>query len=331
MLSRLDRRLVKVLPLITPVSVLIGVLLGSHLSGYTFLSPWIFAFMTFSGSISSSFKEFLKVLTHPLPLIATLFILHIIMPLIAMAFGFIAYSGDSFTITGLILAAAIPTGITSFVWVAIYKGNTVLTLSIILIDTILAPFVVPYTLSLLVGTKVQMDIAAMMQGLFYMIVLPSLIGMLLNQWTKGSIKQSWGPRLNPFSKIAMGVVVAINSSVVSPFLRHFDARMLGLACTVLILSSLGYLLGWVTARLMRWEPDIVIALTFNGGMRNISAGAVLAVSYFAAPVAIPVVLAMLFQQSLASLFGYLLNRRSTPKKAGTDAITTKLTPNVDKI
>ncbi|MEC0230489.1 bile acid:sodium symporter family protein [Paenibacillus alba] len=309
MLSQFNRQLEKILPLITPVSVLIGVLLGSHLSGFTFLSPWLFAFMTFSGSISSSFKEFVKVVVQPLPLITTLLILHVGMPLIALGLGHAIYSHEPLTITGLILAAAIPTGITSFVWVAIYRGNIVLTLSIILMDTILSPFVVPYTLSALVGTKVQLDSLAMMKGLFFMIVVPSLIGMLLNQWTKGQIKEKWSGRLGPFSKITMGIVVAINSSVIAPYLRDFNAKLLGLAGLVLFIASLGYMLGWLVAKLMRWEQDVVVALTFNSGMRNISAGAVLAVAYFPPPVAIPVVLGMLFQQSLASLFGYLLNRR----------------------
>ncbi|MNI26066.1 Sodium Bile acid symporter family protein [compost metagenome] len=237
------------------------------------------------------------------------------MPLIAMGLGHLTFSGDSFTITGLILAAAIPTGITSFVWVAIYRGNTALTLAIILLDTVLSPFVVPYTLSVLIGAKVQMDTTAMMQGLFYMIVLPSLVGMLLNQWTKGKIKERWGPRLSPFSKITMGIVVAINSSVVAPFLRDISFDLVGLALFVLGMASLGYILGWLIARLMRWDHDIVVALTFNGGMRNISAGAVLAVAYFPPPVAIPVVLGMLFQQSLASLFGYLLHRPSNANKS----------------
>jgi BASS family bile acid:Na+ symporter len=309
MLSHLNRQLEKILPLITPVSVLIGVLLGSHLSGFTFLSPWLFAFMTFSGSISSSFNEFVKVIVQPLPLIATLLILHVGMPLLALGLGHAVYSHDPLTITGLILAAAIPTGITSFVWVAIYRGNIVLTLSIILMDTVLSPFVVPYTLSALIGTKVQMDTFAMMKGLFFMIVVPSILGMLLNQWTKGRIKEQWSGRLGPFSKICMGIVVAINSSVIAPYLRDFNAKLLGLAGFVLALASLGYILGWIVAKLMKWDQDVVVALTFNSGMRNISAGAVLAVAYFPPPVAIPVVLGMLFQQSLASLFGFLLNRR----------------------
>lgn len=309
MLPQLNRKLEKIMPLITPISVLIGVLLGSHLSGFSYLSPWLFAFMTFSGSISSSFREFVKVVAQPLPLIVTLLILHVAMPLIALVFGHAVYSDEPLTITGLILAAAIPTGITSFVWVAIYRGNIVLTLSIILMDTILSPFVVPYTLSALIGTKVQMDSLAMMKGLFFMIVAPSLLGMLLNQLTQGKVKEQWSGRLGPFSKICMGIVVAINSSVIAPYLRDFNADLLGLAAFVLALASLGYILGWMVAKLMKWDQAVVVALTFNSGMRNISAGAVLAVAYFPPPVAIPVVLGMLFQQSLASLFGYLLNRR----------------------
>ncbi|NEW06907.1 bile acid:sodium symporter family protein [Paenibacillus sp. SYP-B3998] len=318
MFLQLNRKLEKMMPLITPFGLLIGVLLGAHLSSFAYLSPWIFAFMTFSGSISSSFKEFVQVVVQPLPLLTTLVILHVIMPLLALGLGHVVYSNDPLTLTGLILAAAIPTGITSFVWVAIYCGNIVLTLSIILIDTLLSPFIVPYTLSVLVGTKVQMDMLVMMKGLFYMIVLPSLIGMLLNQWTRGKVKKQWSGRLGPFSKIAMGIVVAMNGSVIAPYLRDITSKLMGLALIVLLLASMGYLLGWLIAKLMRWNDDIVVALTFNGGMRNIGAGAVLAVAYFPAPVALPVVLGMLFQQSLASLFGYLLNKRYALKKPHLD-------------
>jgi len=296
------------MPLITPLGVLIGVLLGGHLSGYTYLSPWIFAFMTFAGSINSSFGDFFGVLKRPAPLIACLFTLHVLMPLTAMGMGHVFFAGDELTITGFILAAAIPTGISSFVWVGIYRGNTALTLAIILLDTLLSPVVVPYTLSVLVGARVALDIGAMMQSLFLMVVLPSVLGMLLNHRTQGQVKQRWGPRLSPFSKLSMGIVVAINGSVIAPYLRDINLRLVQTALVVLAVASLGYILGFLVARMAGWGRDNVVALTLNGGMRNISAGSVLAITYFPAPVAIPVVLGMLFQQSLAALFGYLLGR-----------------------
>lgn len=317
MLYQLNRQLERIMPLITPMSVLIGVLLGSRLSGFTYLLPWIFAFMTFSGSISSNFTQLLKSIKQPIPLLVMLFILHVIMPLLALGTGHLFHNGDHLTLTGLILAASIPTGITSFVWVSMYRGNIALTLSIILIDTLLSPFVVPLTLSLMVGSKVHMDISGMIAGLFLMIVLPSVLGMLLNQASNGQVVK-WSPSLAPFAKIGLGIVVAINGSVVSPYLRHIDAKMLILAVTVLGLALCGYVMGWLSAWLMHWDRDILIALTFNGGMRNISAGAVLAVTYFAAPVAIPVVLGMLFQQSLASFFGYLLGKQNADQEIKTN-------------
>lgn len=310
MLQTLNRQLNKMMPLITPTSILIGVLCGSSLAPYTYLSPWLFAFMTFAGSISLSFKDFLNVLKKPLPLVLCLFILHLAMPLAAMGMGHLAFPGDFYTITGFILAAAIPTGVSSFVWVSIYKGNIALTLSIILIDTLLAPFVVPGILALLVGTSVRLDAVAMMTSLFWMIVVPSLVGMLLNQWTQGKVITAWGPWLNPFSKLAMASVVAINGAVVAPYLTDFSPRLLELAAIIVLLAAIGYALGFGLSRLIGLNEADKVALVFNGGMRNISAGAVLAVTYFPAPVAVPVVLGMVFQQVMASLVGLVLGRQA---------------------
>ncbi|MGG1614840.1 bile acid:sodium symporter family protein [Paenibacillus sp. FSL K6-2441] len=310
MLQTLNRQLNKLMPLITPTGILIGVLCGSRLASYTYLSPWLFAFMTFAGSISLSFKDFLNVLKKPLPLVLCLFILHLAMPLMAMGMGHLAFPGDAYTITGFILAAAIPTGVSSFVWVSIYKGNIALTLSIILIDTLLAPFVVPGILALLVGTSVRLDAVAMMTSLFWMIVVPSLVGMVLNQWTQGKVITTWGPWLNPFSKLAMASVVAINGAVVAPYLTDFSPRLLGLAAIIVLLAAIGYALGCGLSRLISLNEADKVALVFNGGMRNISAGAVLAVTYFPAPVAVPVVLGMVFQQVMASLVGLVLGRQA---------------------
>lgn len=58
MLRTLNQRLNRIMPLITPVSIIVGVLCGSILSSYTYLAPWLFAFMTFAGSISLGFRDF---------------------------------------------------------------------------------------------------------------------------------------------------------------------------------------------------------------------------------------------------------------------------------
>ena len=48
MLKTINKQMDKAMPLITPISVVIGVLLAEHLTDYTFLVPWILAFITFA-------------------------------------------------------------------------------------------------------------------------------------------------------------------------------------------------------------------------------------------------------------------------------------------
>ena len=146
-----------------------------------------------------------------------------------------------------------------------------------------------------------------------MVVIPSLIGMFLNQVTRGKIKDQLGSRLAPFSKICIGIVVMLNGAIVAPYLKDINLKLVGITVTVFCIAFSGYLFSFFLGRLMKMDRDTVVTLTFTGGMRNISAGAVLAVSFFPAAVAVPVVVGMLFQQVLASTNGYFLDRYYTRK------------------
>ncbi len=316
---RFNRFIEKWMPFVTPCSLLLGVLFSTWLTSYSFLVPWIFAFMTFAGGLGSGFKDMKKVMQHPAPLLACMLILHIWMPLIAWGAGHLFFSSDPYTITGIVLAFAIPTGIVSFMWVSLYQGNIALTLSIILVDTFLAPFVVPFTLRLLVGANVSIDIWGMMQGLIWMVVLPSLAGMTLNHWTKGGVKTTLAPKLAPFSKIGLILVVAINASVVAPNFKHIDGKFLAVAATILVIAASGYVWGWLTGKRLKGDKGVIVAMTFNSGMRNISAGAVIAATYFPAPVVFPVMVGTLFQQILASTYAHFLSKTYGHRDEGVPA------------
>ncbi|MFP7298907.1 bile acid:sodium symporter family protein [Neobacillus niacini] len=313
MLQTLNKQLEKIMPLITPVSVIVGVLLSVYIKDFSYLIPWIFAFMTFAGSLNSNFKSLSTVVRHPLPIFAAMILLHILMPIWAWGVGHLTFQDDIFTITGIVLGMAIPTGVTSFIWVSIYKGNIPLTLSIILIDTMLSPIIVPYCLSLLIGEKIEMDMLGIMQGLVGMIVLPSILGMLLNQFLKRSVTKQLSTTLAPFSKICIGIVVMLNGAVIAPYLKNINLKLMGIILVVFFIAATGYVFSFFIGKLIRSDKDTIVSLTFSGGMRNISAGAVIAVTYFPPAVAVPVVVGMLFQQVLASFAGSVLARYYSKK------------------
>ncbi|TRZ36599.1 bile acid:sodium symporter family protein [Niallia circulans] len=303
MLQSMNAFLGKWMPLLTPVSVVVGVLLSSFLNNFYFLVPWVFAAMTFTGSLNSNFKSMKHTIFHPLSLLLTLAVLHVITPIWAFAIGHLFFSNDPFTITGLTLATVIPTGITSVIWVSMYKGNVPLTLAIILADTLLSPFLVPLSMSIFVGEAVQLDVWGMMRGLLVMIVIPSIAGMAINQFYSKEKALHWNKILAPFSKLGLAAVVAINSSVVAPYLRHIDIKFIYVGLTMFFVALSGYFFSWLLGVLTKRQKDETIAMIFTGGMRNISAGAVMAVSFFPPQVAVPVVIGMLFQQILAALYG----------------------------
>lgn len=308
MLIRVNKWLEKVMPFITPTAVLVGIVLSAWLKDYRYLVTWIFAGMTFIGSLGASFTDLGKVVRQPWPIVVNLTILHLVMPILGWLAAKLMFPGDVLTETGFILLFAIPTGVVSMVWVTIYRGNLALTLALVLVDTLLSPFITPAILSLFVGAKVQIDVWGMMKGLLWMVVIPSFLGMALHQLTGGKVKSSWSPNLAPFTKLGLFTVVAINSAVVAPYLKKAGSGLIFTIAAVFVTVAIGYILGWLVSKLLGWGRDVTVAMTFNSGMRNLSAGAVLAISFFPPPVALPVISGMLFQQILASVFGAALHK-----------------------
>ena len=150
-------------------------------------------------------------------------------------------------------------------WVTIYHGNGPLSLSLVIVDTLLAPFLIPLILRILVGSRIRVDTAGMMEELILMIALPAILAMAFNQVSKGKVKEE-------------------------------------------LLAAVGYLLGWLGGSLLHGNEKTKISMIYGVGMRNISAGAVIASAYFPAEVVFPVITATLFQQILAAVYGVLIKR-----------------------
>lgn len=300
----------KWLPILTPTSVIIGILAAPLFQPFTFLVPWIFAFITFAGSLQSNITTARHAMAHPLTLFVSLTILHVLTPLWAWSIGHLFFSGDVYTITGLILAVVIPTGITSVIWVSMYHGNIPIALAIIFIDTMLSPLIVPYSIHLLVGQSIQMDVASLIIGLLIMIVIPTIAGLTTNQIIRNkSLVKNVTIILSPIAKMSLPFIIAINSSSLAPYMKTINFKFVKMTLVVLFISISGFVFCWILSHLFKQSKENAVALIFTGGMRNISTGVVVAVTYFSPQVALPVVMGMLFQQTLAAANGHYIRIR----------------------
>ena len=153
MLGKFNSFIEKWMAFVTPVCLLTGVLfpdIAKHGVPYV---TYAFAFMTFVGALKSRFRDVADVFKRPLPLILMLLVLHALVPMIACGLGHLLFPGNANYITGMVLEFSVPTAVISLMWVSIYNGNSPLSLSLVVIDTILAPFLIPAALKILVGSS----------------------------------------------------------------------------------------------------------------------------------------------------------------------------------
>ena len=308
-LSQWDRFLGSYFPWFVLACATTGVLFPdtfSWLNGS--ITMGLFAFMTFSNSLGGGFRELGRVFLRPLPVVVTLLLLHVVIPLLTLGLGNLLFPDAPLFTIGLVLEYVIPTGVASLMWVGICGGNEPLCLSIVLLDTLAAPVVIPLSLKLLVGSVVEVDTWGMMGDMMIMVALPALAAMTVYQVTGGRAAVTLKPRLALFAKLALLIVITANATSCSSFLRSIDRPLVLVMATVFLLCLFGFLAGYWAAKLLGLDFPTRATMCLNTGLRNISAGSVLALQYFPAQVVFPVAFTPLFLQFTTSIIVKVLMR-----------------------
>ncbi len=288
----------------------IGYLLHGIMGDWTGAVVILFACMTFVTALGTRFREFGYVARHPVVLASMFILLHAFLPVIAYLAAR-AFLHKTAYIVGVVLASSIPVGVTSIMWTGMANGDLPLGLSLVSLDTLLSPIVIPLTIHVIIGHSVDLPFWTLFWGLVWMVVLPTLLGIFANELSRGRIKPAVLPVAGPVSKLSMLAVVSINVAAVTPSLAH-QSGLFPILCVLFLLAGFGYLVGYGASRAERVDRPKRVTMTYNVGMRNISAGIAIASQYFGHMVSIPVVLAMLFQQPFATLVFWLLGK-SKPK------------------
>jgi len=126
-----------------------------------------------------SIKDFAGVIKMPKGVIVGLICQFTIMPIIgisiASSFGF-----PPEIAAGIILVGSSPSGLASNVMSFIAKANLALSVTLTAIATLLAPLITPTLMSLLAQQYVPIDFWNMMLGIFNMVILPIIAGLVFN-------------------------------------------------------------------------------------------------------------------------------------------------------
>ncbi|MDR0401225.1 MAG: bile acid:sodium symporter [Treponema sp.] len=296
----------KLMPVLAPAGVILGFLAPAVFVRLRPFIPWLFGLMTLSGAVRLKIREFSLVLREPPPIALALFSSHVVMPLLAMIVSTAVFREERGIVSGYVLVYSVPTAVSGFIWVNIYKGDNALALALILIATVLAPVLTPGAMSILLGTKVALDMTGIALSLVMMVVVPTAIGIGVNELSRGKIPRIVAPYLNLLAKFCLILVIAANAAAVAPQVRFADPQVWIIAALCVLLAAAGYCLSRFIGALCRLPPDKQITLFFSTGLRNISAAATIAIEFFPQEAALPALLGIVFQQSMAALMGRLL-------------------------
>jgi tagaturonate reductase len=307
---KFNRFLEKFMPATTPFSIVLGFLLPSVFSVLKPCVPLLFGLMTFSGALKLRAAELGKSFRSPLPILLFFAAAHVIMPVLAM-FVSSAFFANNDVITGFVLLFSGPTAVSGFIWIIILKGDMALCLTLILLDTILAPIVVPGSISLLMGAKTIMDMTGIALSLLFMVVIPTIIGVTVNETSKGKIPAAICPFFDPFAKICLMLVIAANAAIVAPGIKLTNPLVWQVALLVIVLTSAGFLLVKLITVMGKCRNPKDITLIISGGLRNNSAVMTIAVAFFPEAAVLPTLMSIICQQTIAAIMGKIFAQKQT--------------------
>ena len=294
----------KHLMVIVPLGVALGIAFPEVLLPVKPLIPTLFAIMTLQNSLSNDLGSMAVTLRRPLALVITIVTVHLAMPLVTFAIASLIFGPNSPTVAGVVLEYSVPIGASTVMWIGMFSGELALGIS-----TLLSPFTIPAAMQLLVGTTVEVDALGMMGDMAYMVAVPALVSTVFNELSHGWAKQVLAPATTPISRLALPLIVATNATGIAEPVRHLTPRLVGIMLLMLCFAIGSFLVGMALARrLAQDDEERFVAISFLCGIRNVTAGAVLASQYFGPEVMFPAIIGTPFQQVLAATFGRIMER-----------------------
>jgi BASS family bile acid:Na+ symporter len=228
----------------------------------TLITPLIQIIM-FGMGTSMSAKDFVSVAKEPKAVVIGVAAQFIIMPTLGYTLAKISGFPPEIA-AGIILIGCSPSGLASNVMNYLAKANLALSITITSITTLLAPFITPLLMKFLAGTFIEIDLYKMMWDIFKMIMIPIGAGLLFNKLFHGKFK--WLDNAMPYiSMLGIAGVITFVTAAGRESLLDIGMVLLGL---VLIHNSLGYLIGYWSARLLKMNERDSRTVAIEVGMQN---------------------------------------------------------------
>ncbi len=246
------------------------------------LIPWLLGLVMFGMGITLSPADFNILARHPKAVLAGVAAQFIIMPLVAYALATLLQLPPEIAV-GVILVGCCPGGTASNVMTYLARGNVALSVAVTSVSTLLAPVLTPTVFYLLANQWLEISAVAMFWSILKMVLLPVVLGVLAHTLFKKQTEAA--AAVLPLVSVA--AIVLIVGAVVAASKAQIAQSGLLILGVVILHNGIGYLLGFLAAKICRLPYDAQKTLAIEVGMQNSGLGAALASAYFSPLSAVP--------------------------------------------
>ena len=237
-----------------------------------FLLNICLAFLMFAVAIDIKLNDFVQVFKNPKVAFVGLFSQLILLPLLTIGLILIFKPAASVAL-GMILVAACPGGNVSNYAVHLAKGNSAVSIILTSTTTILSIFITPLAFLVwsklipglqLMGREISIDPIKMVQTIFTLILIPLVVGMLLNHFFESAIERI----KKPVKYLSMAIFV---SFVIFGIIGNLDniVAYLGMVFTIVVVHNLSALcMGYYFAKFTGLVEKDRRAIAIETGIQN---------------------------------------------------------------
>ncbi|WP_107841569.1 bile acid:sodium symporter family protein [Metasolibacillus meyeri] len=264
------------------IAAVIAFIFPSAFVGFGGYIPILLGVVTFGMGLTLKPVDFKLVFSRPLPVILGILGQYTIMPLGAFGLAYVMKLPPELA-AGLVLLGSVPGGTASNVMVYLAKGNVALSVAMTSLSTMLAPLMTPLLLYLLAGQWLPVDPMAMFMSIIQVIILPILLGFLVQRFFPTAVAKS----VMVVPLISVVAILIIVTAVTAANAANVVTSGVLVFVAVFLHNSLGLLLGYAVALIMKLDENDRRAISLEVGMQNSGLGVALATAHFSPLAALP--------------------------------------------
>ncbi len=253
--------------LFKPLSAYISILLG---------------IVMFGMGLTLKARDFSEVFTRPLQVVIGILGQFVIMPVLAFALC-IGLNLPSEIAVGVILVGCCPGGTSSNVMSYLSKGDVALSVTITACTTVLAPVVTPALIYVFASQWVDIAPAAMFISILKIVIIPIVAGIVVNAMFRTAVSRV----VVCLPLISVVAIVAIVCAVVAVSQARLAETGILIFVVVVLHNCLGYLCGYLLAKVCKMKLAQRKTLAIEVGMQNSGLGVALAMAHFNPMSAVP--------------------------------------------